>query len=114
LWMINATSFSVIVAYLFVAIAFLALRRSEPDLPRPFRVRYPRLVGYGAVILAIGLLCFYLPWSPSALTWPYEWCTLLVWAAIGVVFFLCFRFKTNETFEADGLDDAIVDRQGGP
>jgi APA family basic amino acid/polyamine antiporter len=93
LWMVNAVSFAVVVAYLFVAISFLALRRNEPDMPRPFTVTYPRLVGYSAVILALALLSLYLPWSPSALMWPYEWGGLLSWAAIGLVFFLRFRSK---------------------
>jgi len=101
LWMVNAISFAAVVAYLFVAIAFLALRRNEPDMPRPFTIRYPRLVGYGAVIMALALLSLYLPWSPSALMWPYEWGSLLVWAGIGLIFFLRFRLKANETFESD-------------
>lgn len=91
LWMVNATSFAVVIAYLFVAIAFLALRRTEPDMQRPFNVRYPRLVGYGAVILAMALLSLYLPWSPSALLWPYEWGMLLIWAAIGLLLFVYYR-----------------------
>ena len=87
LWTVNATSFGVIVAYLFVAITFLVLRRNEPDLPRPFKVRYPRIVGYTSIVLSIALLSLYMPWSPSALVWPYEWCMLLGWAVIGSLFF---------------------------
>lgn len=83
-WMINAGSFATVMAYLFVPIAFLALRRNEPDMPRPFRVRYPRLVGYSAVVLALALLAAYMPGSPSALLWPYEWVMILVWAILGV------------------------------
>ena len=45
--------FATIVAYLFVPIAFLALRRKEPGMTRPFRVSHPRLVGYGAIALAV-------------------------------------------------------------
>ena len=53
-WLVNSGSFAVTVAFLFVAISFLALRRNEPDMPRPFRVSHPNLVGYGAVVLSIG------------------------------------------------------------
>lgn len=94
-WMINAGSFATVTAYLFVPLAFLALRRNEPDMPRPFRVRYPRLVGYGAVVLAVALLLAYLPGSPSALLWPYEWVMILVWAVLGLV--LWWRYAGHRT-----------------
>jgi len=92
-WMIDAGSFATVVAYLFVPMAFLALRRSEPDMPRPFRVRYPRLVGNLAVALAAALLLIYLPGSPAALLWPYEWLMILLWTAIGVVLWVRYRLR---------------------
>jgi len=91
-WMINAGSFATMIAYLFVPVAFLALRRKEPDMPRPFRIRRPRLVGGGAIVLAVALLSAYLPGSPSALIWPYEWAMILVWATLGLVLFARYRF----------------------
>jgi amino acid transporter len=92
-WLIDAGSFAVVVAYLFVPLAFLALRRQEPDLPRPFKVSHPRLVGVGAFVLAIGLLTAYLPGSPSALIWPYEWAIVLAWTIVGAVLFLAYGAK---------------------
>lgn len=92
-WLINAGGFATIVAYLFVPIAFLALRRSEPDMPRPFRVRYPVTVGTGAILLALALIFAYLPGSPSALIWPHEWMTITVWAVLGVLLYLRFRLR---------------------
>lgn len=90
-WMVNAGSFATVVAYLFVPLAFLALRRKEPDLPRPFRIARPRLVGIGAFVLAVALLCAFLPWSPSALLWPYEWGMILVWTLLGALVYLLYR-----------------------
>ena len=87
-WLINTGSFSATVAFLFVAISFLVLRQREPDLPRPFRVQQPWLIGGGAVLMSIGLLSAFLPglpWSSNALVWPDEWMTLLVWALLGSV-----------------------------
>ena len=87
-WLIDASSFGVMLAFLFVAISFVALRRNEPDMPRPFRVSHPRLVGWGAVVMSTLLLLAFLPGSPSALLWPYEWGVILVWAAVGAIFYL--------------------------
>ncbi len=89
-WLINSGSFAITIAFLFVAISFLVLRRTEPDMPRPFRVSHPNLVGYGAVILALGLLSAFLPWSESALTWPHEWLTILLWTVLGSVIFISY------------------------
>lgn len=90
-WMVNAGSFATMVAYLFVPIAFLVLRRREPGLPRPFRIAWPRTVGVSAVVLAIALLLAFLPGSPAALAWPYEWGMILAWAVLGLVLFACYR-----------------------
>ncbi|NCF45834.1 MAG: amino acid permease, partial [Proteobacteria bacterium] len=84
-WLINSGSFAVTIAFLFVAVSFLVLRRTEPDMPRPFRVSHPNLVGYGAVLLSLGLLSAFLPWSDSALQWPQEWLTIVVWAMLGLI-----------------------------
>ena len=87
-WLINSGSFAVVVAYLFVPVAFLVLRRKRPDMPRPFLVPHGRSVGGAAVVLGIALLCLYLPFSPSSLAWPYEWAMVLGWAAIGAVIWM--------------------------
>ena len=84
-WLINTGSFAVTIAFLCVAISFLVLRKKEPDMERPFKVSHPNLVGYGAICLSIGLLSAFFPWSPSALTWPEEWSTLLIWGLLGSV-----------------------------
>ncbi|MDE0660764.1 MAG: amino acid permease [Gammaproteobacteria bacterium] len=82
-WLINTGSLAVVVAYVFVPIAFLVLRKQQPQLPRPFRVRAPRLVGWTAILLGCALLCLYLPGSPSALAWPYEWVIVAGWGIVG-------------------------------
>ena len=93
-WLIDAGSFAVVIAYIFVPIAFLVLRQTQPDLVRPFRIRYPRLVGGVAVVLGLTLLAFYLPFSPSSLIWPYEWAMVIGWALIGATFYV-FRRKRS-------------------
>ncbi len=89
-WLINAGSFGVMIAFLCVSISFLVLRRTEPDMPRPFRVSHPNLVGWGAVLLSVALLSAFFPWSPSALLWPYEWMVILVWVGIGVIMYALY------------------------
>ncbi len=94
-WLINSGSFAVTIAFVFVAISFLVLRRTEPDMPRPFKVSHPNLVGYGAVVLALGLLSAFLPWSESALTWPDEWMTIMIWTLLGGMLWLRHRLRAG-------------------
>ncbi|RZO71120.1 MAG: amino acid permease [OM182 bacterium] len=91
IWLINTGSFATTVAFTFVAISFLVLRKTEPDMPRPFRVSHPNLVGYGAVLMSLGLLSAFLPWSDSALDWPEEWITILIWVVLGAT--LLWRYE---------------------
>jgi amino acid transporter len=88
-WLIDAGSFAIVIAYGMVALSFLVLRAREPDMERPFRVKRGLLIGWIALILSVGLLTVYLPWSPAALVWPYEWAMVLGWTVLGVVLYRC-------------------------
>jgi len=87
-WLVDAGSFMVVVAYGFVAWAFIRLRRVEPDMERPFRVKGGLVVGYAALVMSVLLGMLYLPFSPSALLWPEEWAVVLIGSLIGFSFYL--------------------------
>ena len=53
------------------------------------------LVGYGGVLMSLGLLSAFFPWSASALAWPEEWLTILVWSILGAM--LLLRYERNKT-----------------
>ena len=67
-WLVDAGGLGIVIAYLFVALSFMVLRKREPGMDRPFRVSNGRVVGALAVLLSLGMACLYLPGSPSALT----------------------------------------------
>ena len=82
-WLVDAGSLATVVAYLLVAAAFLIIRRRHPDLPRPYRVAAPKLVGWLAIATTVFFILLYLPGSPSALAWPEEWAIVLLWTGLG-------------------------------
>jgi amino acid transporter len=90
-WLVDAGGLGIVVAYATVALSFIKLRQNEPDMPRPFRVANGKVVGYAALVLAVGIIILYMPGSPAALVWPYEWVMVLAWTAIGVAFYLWAR-----------------------
>ncbi|WP_340082811.1 APC family permease [Terribacillus sp. FSL K6-0262] len=83
-WIVNAGGVGMIAGYVLVALAFLRLRKIEPELNRPYKIKYWRTIGWGAVIMSIVFLTFYLPGMPAALVWPYEWVMLIGWIVIGL------------------------------
>jgi amino acid transporter len=86
-WIVDAGSFAVVIAYLLVAVSFLQLRRRQPDMPRPFRLRHGVTIGWLALLGSLGLLALYLPGSPAALLWPVEWGLVGAWFVLGLVFY---------------------------
>lgn len=89
-WLINAGSFGVVIAYMMVAVSFLVLRRREPEMPRPYRIRRGKLVGGTALALSGALMLLYLPGGPAGLAWPHEWIICLAWGVAGaLLYFSC-------------------------
>ena len=87
-WLVDAGSAAAVVGYIFVAASFLAIHRKYPHLHRPYRVAAPGLVGILALLATISFALLYLPWSPSALVWPYEWAIVLGWSGLGALLVL--------------------------
>lgn len=90
-WLVDAGGFGVVIAYVMVAWSFLVLRRNEPDMERPYRVKRGKAVGVLALVLSLAISTLYLPWSPSALVWPAEWLIVFSWCALGVLLLLFSR-----------------------
>lgn len=86
-WIVNASAFGTVIAYLMVSISFALIRKQEHDLARPFKVKNPKFIGTGAIVIAIAFGCLYMPGSSSALSWPYEWGIILGWCLLGVILY---------------------------
>ncbi|GCD84410.1 amino acid permease [Parageobacillus thermoglucosidasius] len=108
-WFVDAGGLAIVVAYFFVACAFLYLRKTQPDLHRPFQAGKSSIVGWVALFLSIGFILLYMPGMPSALVWPYEWVITLIWWIIG--FYFLFKIPGNIKTDYKG---AISDEQSTP
>jgi APA family basic amino acid/polyamine antiporter len=87
-WLIDAGGFMFVITNCMVCWTFLRLRKTEPDMERPFEIPHGVLVGRIALALAALLLLVFLPWSPAALIWPYEWLMVLIWSGLGLLIWL--------------------------
>jgi amino acid transporter len=103
-WVVDAGSFGIVVAYLMVAISFLVLRYRRDDMPRPYRLRNGKFMGGLGILLALALCVLYLPGSPSALVME-EWIVVLAWCLLGLVFFLWSFSVARRTTPAQQIQE---------
>ena len=82
----SLTSIGTLMAFVIVSIGIIVLRRSRPDLPRPFRMPFvpalPALSALVSLTLMLGL--------PRA-----TWERLLIWMAIGIAFYFAYGFRKS-------------------
>ena len=97
-WVVNAGNFGCCLAYCMVAVSFVILRRKEPDLPRPYKVRHYKLIGALAILMSGFMVMMYLiPGSGASLVTA-EWAMVAGWAVLGALFGLFGKWKYGAKF----------------
>jgi len=111
-WLVDAGGLTIVVAYLIVSISFLVLRKKEPNMPRPYKVKNGTFVGIAAIALSLGITLMYLPGAPAALVWPYEWAMIMFWCALGIVFYAWAKVSNKKARinEADYLQELLEEK----
>ncbi|MDB6045675.1 MAG: amino acid permease [Gammaproteobacteria bacterium] len=77
-------SIGTLMAFVTVCIGVLVLRKTRPDLPRPFRAPAPWFTCIGGALICSAMMV-----SLGAATWL----RLVVWTAVGVVVYVCYGYK---------------------
>lgn len=97
-WIADSASFACCIAYCMVSMAFVRLRKLEPDMKRPFKVGNYKLIGFLAVVLS-GLMCvmYLIPGTGCTLT-SEEFVISGGWAVLGVVFAIVCKSKYKDKF----------------
>ncbi|WP_440222378.1 amino acid permease [Dokdonella sp. MW10] len=80
-------SMGTLLAFATVSIGVLILRRTQPNLPRPFRVPF------ATIICPLGALaCLYLFWQPFREHWP----LMTGWTVIGFVIYFGYGYRNSK------------------
>ncbi|MGI8314681.1 APC family permease [Halobacillus mangrovi] len=106
-WIVDAGGLGIVVAYFFVALSFIVLRKKEPNMERPFRAAKSPIYGYLALVLSLGFIVLYLPGMPAALIWPYEWIMVAGWGLVGAFFFIQMNRGAYEKKSATAKKKAL-------
>ena len=94
-WIVDAGGIGVVIGYFLVALSFLKLRKTAPDLERPYKIKNGKIVGIIAIILSLSFIAIYLPGMPSSLLWPSEWLIVFVWYGIAAVLYYVQKRKNE-------------------
>jgi APA family basic amino acid/polyamine antiporter len=91
----EVVSIGTLAAFVTVCLGVLVLRRTRPDLPRPFRTPWPWFV-----CIAGALVCGYMMYSLGTPTW---W-RLGLWTALGVIVYAAYGYKHSCVRKARAAD----------
>ena len=98
IWISDAASFACCLAYCMVAMSFIILRKKEPEMNRPYKVKHYKFVGITASVLSGLMVALYLiPESGSSLT-AEEWVIVGGWALLGIVFYIICKRHYKDQF----------------
>ncbi len=101
-WISNVASFACCLAYCLVSIAFIVIRKKEPNLPRPYKVKHYWAVGLIASIMSGLMAILYLiPGSGSAFNFE-EAVIAVAWVVLGAFFILISKRIFGKRF---GVED---------
>lgn len=90
-WFVNTSAFGSVLSYLLVAVSFLVLRKKEPELERPFQVKYGKHIAVLVLLFSVSFLIFYTPLGGISSIWTNEWMLIGIWALVGIFFALWSR-----------------------
>lgn len=97
-WIADTASFACCIAYGIVALSFLRLRLTAPDMHRPFKIRLHWPVGIVAALMSsVMVVMFILPGTGCTLT-SQEWVIVGGWTVLGILFYASSRIVYKERF----------------
>lgn len=99
-WFVNASSFGVVIIYLMVSLSFIVLRVRQPEMHRPYKVKYAKFVGTMSVGVALFFAYLYLPMGPSPLV-AIEWALVCGWFALGLILAVYAKAKNSHVTELE-------------
>ncbi|HYB32117.1 MAG TPA: amino acid permease [Steroidobacteraceae bacterium] len=84
-------------AFVTVCIGTLVLRRTRPDLPRPFRTPWPWFNCIAGAIVCFGMMVS---------LGPATWARLVIWTGIGVLIYALYGYQHSRVRHAGGAAPA--------
>ncbi|GIO23556.1 APC family permease [Oceanobacillus sp. J11TS1] len=107
-WFVNAGGIGIVIGYLIVSISFMKLRKTEPELERPYKIKYWKTTGILAIVLSVLFILLYMPGMPSSLIWPMEWLIVGGWYLIGILLYFTGSKKNTKQKNQENKHNAVL------
>lgn len=89
----DMTSMGTLIAFASVCLGVLVLRRTQPDLPRPFRIPFAWPICISGILSCLVLL--------STMT-AHNWMLMAIWTGIGFAIYFAYGYKYSKLRKARG------------
>lgn len=99
-WLVNASAFSTLFGYFIVSGSFVILRKKEPDLSRPFKLKCGKLIGWGALILS-GLYFILFVSTTVVKSWSEELLFIFLWILLGLVLLFITHLQVGRVSDSE-------------
>lgn len=86
IWIVDAGNLGCCMAYFFVVLSFLILRKKEPDMLRPYKVKHYKFVGAVAAAMSGFMIMMYMIPGTGVTLVPVEWAMIGLWILLGILF----------------------------
>jgi amino acid transporter len=96
---VNVASLAFISGWFVTCISAVRLRKTAPQMKRPYRVKHAASLYLGAVISGLLIVLMVFPGSPAQLRWPLEYLLFAGWMLIGFLGYRVRRAKKDMTDE---------------
>jgi amino acid transporter len=90
---VTVSALGFVCAWLITSLAAIRLRRTAPELKRPYKVKNTYTLYLATLISAILILLMILPGSSAQLKWPQEYLILATWMVLG---YLGYRWRKSK------------------
>lgn len=104
-WVSDAASFACCIAYCIVALSFIVIRRKEPHLQRPYKVKHYKFVSIIAALTSGFMVLMYIIPGFGATLLPQEWMIVGGWTIIGIIFAVSSKRRYGEKFGVVKFED---------
>lgn len=97
-WIVDAGNFACCLAYCIVSMSFLMIRKKEPNLKKPYKVKKYRVVGLIAVVMSGMMAIMYIiPGTNCTLIWQ-EWIIVGGWCLLGGIMAFLTKRRYGDNF----------------
>jgi amino acid transporter len=96
---VNVGSLAFISGWFVTCLSSVRLRRTAPDMMRPYRVRHEATLYLGTIIAGILIILMIFPGSSAQLRWPLEYAIFAAWMIFGYLAYSLRRAKKDMSDE---------------